>query len=38
MNEHTITVTFDDDVTNIEAIVTALAEAGYTAPRKDKLN
>jgi len=36
MNAHTITVTFDDDKQSLDAIVTALADAGYVArnPRK----
>jgi copper chaperone CopZ len=37
MNAHTVTVTFDDEVTNLAAIVSALGEAGYTVPRNEKL-
>ena len=32
MNEHTVTVEFDDDGASIDDIVKALGEAGYTVP------
>jgi copper chaperone CopZ len=32
MNEHTVTVEFDDDQTSIDDIVKALGTAGYTVP------
>mgnify|MGYP002528644904 FL=1 len=32
MNEHTVTVEFDDDQTSIDDIVKALGPAGYTVP------
>lgn len=37
MSEHTVTVTFDDEVTSLDAIIAALGEAGYTVPRQEKL-
>ncbi len=32
MNEHTITVAFDDEKLSLDAIVGALNQAGYTVP------
>ena len=32
MNDHTVTVEFDDDQTSIDDIVKALGKAGYTVP------
>lgn len=32
MNAHTVTVVFDDAETSIDAVVTALGNAGYTVP------
>ncbi len=32
MNDHTLTVEFDDDQTSIDDIVKALGQAGYTVP------
>ena len=32
MNEHTLTVTFDDDHVAVDDVVKALGEAGYTVP------
>lgn len=37
MDAHTVTVTFDDEGTSIEAIVEALNDAGYTVPERSKL-
>jgi copper chaperone CopZ len=36
MRSHTVTVTFDDEVTSLDAIISALGEAGYTVPRLEK--
>ena len=33
MNEHTVTVEFDDDQLSIDDIIQALGEAGYTVPK-----
>ncbi len=38
MSAHTVTVKFDDEVTNLAAIISALGEAGYTVPSQEKLN
>jgi len=32
MNDHTMTVTFDDDHLALDNVVKALGEAGYTVP------
>ena len=32
MNAHTLTVEFDDEKTNLEAIIGTLGKAGYTVP------
>ena len=32
MNEHTLTVRFDDEKLSLDTIVAALNEAGYTVP------
>lgn len=37
MSEHTLTVKFDDEGTSVDAIVEALNDAGYTVPRRTKL-
>ena len=37
MSAHTVTVTFDDEVTDLDAIVAALGRAGYTVPEHEKL-
>jgi copper chaperone CopZ len=37
MTAHTVTVTFDDEVTDLDAIVAALGKAGYTVPGQEKL-
>ena len=37
MSAHTVTVTFDDEVTDLAAIIEALGEAGYTVPRQEQL-
>lgn len=37
MSAHTLTVTFDDEVTNLDAIIGALGKAGYTVPEHEKL-
>ena len=38
MNEHTLTVSFDDENLSIESVVEALGSAGYTVPSKRLLN
>ncbi len=37
MNEHSTTVSFDDEVTSLEAIVAALGKAGYTVPEHEAI-
>ena len=37
MNSHTVTVTFDDEVTDLDSIIAALGKAGYTVPSQEKL-
>jgi copper chaperone CopZ len=37
MNAHTVTVSFDDEKQTIEAVVDALADAGYVARNPKKL-
>ena len=37
MNEHTLTVRFDDEKLTLEMIVAALNEAGYTVPDYTKV-
>lgn len=37
MNAHTVTVTFDDEVADLDAIIGALGKAGYTVPEHEKL-
>jgi len=37
MNDHTVTVTFDDEKQTIEAVVAALEDAGYVARNPEKL-
>ena len=37
MDEHTVTVAFDDEKLSVDAIVKALGEAGYTVPSHSKL-
>lgn len=32
MNQHTVRVTFDDDLLSIEDVVAALTQAGYAVP------
>ncbi len=36
MNAHTVTVTFDDDQTDVSAIVAALNDAGYVVKKQQK--
>jgi copper chaperone CopZ len=36
MNEHTVTVRFDDEATSVDEIVAALNEAGYTVPAYER--
>ncbi len=36
MNEHTVTVAFDDEKSSVEAIVRALNDSGYTVPRYER--
>lgn len=36
MNEHTVTVTFDDEKTGVGAIVAALNDAGYVVKSQQK--
>ncbi len=38
MNAHTVTVTFDDEKTGLDAIVAALHDAGYVVQREQKLD
>jgi len=37
MSAHTVTVEFDDEATSLDAIVQALAKAGYTVPESEQL-
>jgi hypothetical protein len=37
MNEHTITVAFDDEKGDLDSIVVALNDAGYVVKDRDKL-
>jgi copper chaperone CopZ len=37
MNVHTMTVEFDDEDLSLEAIISALNDAGYTVPDRSKL-
>ena len=37
MNENTVTVTFDDERQNLDDIVKALNDAGYTVPGHEKV-
>jgi copper chaperone CopZ len=32
MNEHTVTVEFDDELVSIDDVIQALNDAGYTVP------
>jgi copper chaperone CopZ len=36
MDDHTVTVAFDDDQLAIDAVVQALNKAGYSVPEYDK--
>jgi len=36
MNEHTLTVTFDDDDTSVDTVIETLGEAGYTVPSHEE--
>ena len=38
MNEHTLTVAFDDAELSVDRIVQALNQAGYTVPGYDRKN
>jgi copper chaperone CopZ len=38
MNEHTVTVAFDDEALSIDDVVAALTKAGYAVPEYDRLN
>ena len=38
MTAHTVTVEFDDETTDIETIIGALAKAGYTVPEHKELS
>ena len=38
MNEHTITVDFDDSDVDLDAIVQALNGAGYTVPGHERID
>ena len=38
MNEHTVTVAFDDDDLSVDRIVQALNDAGYTVPGYSKVD
>ena len=38
MDDHTVTVSFDEDATSVEDVVAALAEAGYAVPRYSSQN
>ena len=37
MDDHTVTVEFDDEKLSIDSIIQALAEAGYTVPSHSKV-
>ena len=37
MNDHTITVAFDDEKGDLESIVVALNDAGYVVKERNKL-
>ena len=37
MNEHTITVGFDDEKTSLDRIVSALNDAGYVVKERTKI-
>ena len=38
MNKHTVTVTFDSEKTGLDAIETALNDAGYVVKGSEKVN
>jgi len=38
MNDHTVTVEFDDDKTSLDTIVSALNDAGYIVKEKRKVD
>ena len=38
MNDHTVTVSFDDEEITVDDIVSALATAGYAVPGSTKLD
>ncbi len=38
MDDHTVTVEFDDEKLSIDSIIQALAEAGYTVPSHSKVS
>ena len=37
MNAHTVTVTFDDEKTGLDAVVGALNDAGYVVKGRERL-
>lgn len=38
MNEHTLTVSFDDEHLSLDSVVEALGSAGYTVPSSHLVN
>ena len=38
MNDHTVTVEFDDEKLSLDSIVQALNEAGYTVPKHTQVH
>ena len=38
MNEHTVSVTFDDEKLSIDDVVAALTKAGYAVPGYEAVN
>ncbi len=38
MNEHTLTVEFDDEKLSVDSIVQVLNDAGYTVPKQTQVH
>jgi len=38
MNQHTVTVSFDDEDISIDEVVAALGKAGYAVPKRQQLD
>ena len=38
MNEHTLTVEFDDEQLSLDSIVSVLNDAGYTVPKRTQVH